>query len=213
MGFAEVAVLISILSTGLAFEAPPSKFLFVVGGETPDIPDNTVEVVSFNETLIPLPECMKNIADYPEEGLEGSTGIKHNFLLLLSLQSKEEYNNMSITVDMKQNRKEVKIHLGVSFPYLGGSPLVCGGLTGPGEGTRACHAYYPPPFNAWSEYGRLYAEVVYPAHSNSEDLGLVIIGGNILRGSAEALVSDVVAATQYSGYWKFGPPLQRRLHR
>lgn len=174
MGFAEVAVLISILSTVLAFEAPPSKFLFVVGGETPDIPDNTVEVVSFNETLIPLPECMKNIADYPEEGLEGSTGV--------------------------------------SFPYLGGSPLVCGGLTGPGEGTRACHAYYPPPFNAWSEYGRLYAEVVYPAHSNSEDLGLVIIGGNILRGSAEALVSDVVAATQYSGYWKFGPPLQRRLH-
>ena len=77
MGFAEVttvAILANVLYSVLAFEAPADKFLFVVGGDTLGLPDNTVEVVSFNETQNPVPECMKNIADYPEEGLEGSTG-------------------------------------------------------------------------------------------------------------------------------------------
>ena len=80
MGFAEVttvAVLANVLSSVFGFEAPVDKFLFVVGGDTLGLPDNTVEVVSFNETLNPVPECMKNIADYPEDGLEGSTG-KYN---------------------------------------------------------------------------------------------------------------------------------------
>ena len=75
-GVTTVAVSANILSSilVLGFEAPSDNFLFVVGGDTLGFPDNTVEVVSFNETLNPVPECMMNIADYPEEGLEGSTG-------------------------------------------------------------------------------------------------------------------------------------------
>ena len=61
---------------GLALEVSPSEFLFVVGGETPLITDNTVEVVSFNESLNPVPECLKGIANYPENELQGSTGTR-----------------------------------------------------------------------------------------------------------------------------------------
>ena len=68
MSFADVTsvvVLANILSSVrvLAFEAPADKFLFVVGGDTLGLPDNTLEVVSFNETQISVPECMKNVAD------------------------------------------------------------------------------------------------------------------------------------------------------
>ena len=59
-----------------ALEVSPDEFLFVVGGETPLIADNTIEVVSFNESLNPVPECLKDIANYPEDGLQGSTGTR-----------------------------------------------------------------------------------------------------------------------------------------
>ena len=105
------------------------------------------------------------------------------------------------------------MHSGVSFPFLSGAPLICGGLTAPGQGSKRCRALNPPPVNLWIDFGILYEEVVYPAHSNSENLGLVIMGGNVMRGSADPMVSDVVTATQYAGYFKFGPPLPERLHR
>ena len=95
MGFAEVttvAVLANVLSSVFGFEAPVDKFLFVVGGDTLGLPDNTVEVVSFNETLNPVPECMKNIADYPEEGLEGSTG-KYNYFWILCFKMAYDEKN------------------------------------------------------------------------------------------------------------------------
>ena len=59
-----------------ALEVSPDEFLFVVGGETPLIADNTIEVVSFNESLNPVPDCLKDIANYPEDGLQGSTGTR-----------------------------------------------------------------------------------------------------------------------------------------
>ena len=105
------------------------------------------------------------------------------------------------------------MHSGVSFPFLSGAPLICGGLTAPGQGSKRCRALNPPPVNLWIDFGILYEEVVYPAHSNSENLGLVIMGGNVMRGPADPMVSDVVTATQYAGYFKFGPPLPERLHR
>ena len=96
---------------------------------------------------------------------------------------------------------------------MSGAPLICGGLTGPGKGSKKCRAYNVPPLNAWTDLGKLYEQVVYPAHSSSENLGLVIMGGNIMRGSAEPMVSNVVTATEYAGYFKFGPPLPEKLHR
>lgn len=65
-----------LFCSGIALAVSPNDFLFVVGGETPLIPDNTIEVVSFNESLNPVPECLKDIANYPEDGLQGSTGIR-----------------------------------------------------------------------------------------------------------------------------------------
>ena len=77
MKFTVTSVLIAapILASCIGFEVSPNEFLFVVGGETPYIPDNTIEVVSFNESLNPVPECLKSITNYPEDGLQGSTGI------------------------------------------------------------------------------------------------------------------------------------------
>ena len=79
-----IAALISPFRSGIALEVSPNEFLFVVGGETPLIPDNTIEVVSFNESLNPVPECLKDIANYPEDGLQGSTGTRVNWHVWVS---------------------------------------------------------------------------------------------------------------------------------
>ena len=79
-----IAALISPFRSVIALEVSPNEFLFVVGGETPLIPDNTIEVVSFNETLNPVPECLKDIANYPEDGLQGSTGTRVNWHVWVS---------------------------------------------------------------------------------------------------------------------------------
>ena len=74
-----ITALIFPFCSGFALEVSPNEFLFVVGGETPLIPDNTIEVVSFNQSLNPVPECLKDIANYPEDGLQGSTGTRVNW--------------------------------------------------------------------------------------------------------------------------------------
>ena len=104
-------------------------------------------------------------------------------------------------------------HEGVSFPFLGGAPLICAGRTGPDAGSDRCRGYYGSPFNEWFDYGIMYGKLAFPAHSYSESLGLVIIGGKVLSEQQPAAVSDVVLRTDDARFFDYGPPLPQPLHR
>ena len=101
----------------------------------------------------------------------------------------------------------------MSFPFLGGAPLICAGRTGPDAGSDRCRGYYGSPFNEWFDYGIMYGKLAFPAHSYSESLGLVIIGGKVLNEQQPTAVSDVVLRTDDARFFDYGPPLPQPLHR
>ena len=101
----------------------------------------------------------------------------------------------------------------MSFPFLGGAPLICAGSVGPDAGSDRCRGYYGSPFDEWFDYGIMYAKLAFPAHSYSANLGLVMIGGQVLGKQPAATVSDVVLRTDDARFFDYGPPLPVPLHR
>ena len=59
----------------------------------------------------------------------------------------------------------------------------------------------------------MYGKLAFPAHSHSENLGLVIIGGKVLGEQQPTVVSDVVLRTDDARFFDYGPPLPQGLHR
>ena len=58
----------------------------------------------------------------------------------------------------------------------------------------------------------MYAKLAFPAHSYTDNLGLVIIGGKVLSDQP-TMVSDVVLRTDDARFFDYGPPLSQGLHR
>ena len=119
---------------------------------------------------------------------------------------------VKVTVKYLEPNIYHSFHKGMSFPFLGGAPLICAGRVGSGAGSDRCRGYYGSPFNEWLDYGIMYGKLAFPAHSYSENLGLVIIGGKVLSEQPTA-VSNVVLRTDDARFFDYGPPLPQGLHR